>query len=690
MTETVEAHAMGTSLDRRDGPAKVTGTARYAFEQPVADPLYLHAVHSHVARGRITAIDTAAAERIDGVVAVLSHLNAPSLETSEDLEFWVLQDDQVHFRGQYVAAVLADTPETARHAAGLVEVRYEQSPHDTEFSRDRDDLYQPGGGSSTSEEDVQAALTAAATTLEATYVTPREHNNPMEPHTCVALWSPDAEVPLTLHDSTQGVFTVRSQMASSFGLDEQQVRVVSPHVGGGFGSKGAPHSHNVLVVLAARKFPDRWVKYALTRQEMFTVVGYRTPTSQRMRLGADEEGRLTVLAHDSVEQTARIKEFPEQSANASWLMYAAPTRDITHRMVALDVPIPFWMRAPGETPGMYASECAMDELAIECGLDPIDLRLRNEPEVQPGTGKPWSDRKLRDCLQAGAERFGWQHRDPTPGARRDGHWLVGTGVASSVYPRILSPGSTATVTFDGSDYIVSIGAADIGTGTWTSLAQIAADALGCPMERLRLEIGDTAFPPATVAGGSSGLSSWGSTVVAAAQEFRGKFGTDPGEGDSIEATLPDSSDDYAVSSFGAHFVEVRVDADTGEVRVPRMLGVFSIGRVINPKLLRSQLVGGMTMGLSMALHEESVLDNRFGHVVNHDLASYHISAHADVKDIDAFCLEGDDPHSNPMASRGAGEIGIVGAAAAIANAVYHATGIRVRDLPITPDKLLTP
>ncbi|GAB3278079.1 xanthine dehydrogenase family protein molybdopterin-binding subunit [Parasphingorhabdus pacifica] len=695
MTDIVDARAMGSSPDRRDGVEKVTGAARYAFEQPVDDPVYVHAVRSTIARGRITAVDTTAAERVDGVVSALTHTNAPRLRSGADMEFWVLQDENVHYRGQYVAAVLADSPEVARHAAGLVEVHYEQFAHDVEFTPHHDGLYRPETGdptspSDTSDGDVEAELAASEVRLEATYTTPMEHNNPMEPHASVALWSPDEEDVLTLHDSTQGVFGVRNQLATSFGLDKRRVRVVSPYVGGGFGSKGSPHAHNVLAALAAKHVPGRPVKYALTRHEMFALVGYRTPTSQRIRIGADSDGRLTAISHDVVEQTARIKEFAEQSALSSRMMYAASARATTHRLAALDVPIPFWMRAPGKAPGMYAGECAMDELAIACDLDPIDLRLRNEPPVDPESGKPWSDRRLPDCLRRGAEIFGWYERDPAPGTRQDGRWLIGTGVASSTYPRSVIPGSRATVEFDGTGYVVSIGAADIGTGTWTALAQIAADALGCPLEQVRLEIGDSALPTASVEGGSSGLSSWGATVVAAARSFRDKFGTAPSEGDAVESAMPENPDEdaYSMSSFGAHFAEVRVDADTGEIRVPRMLGVFSIGRVINPKLVRSQLIGGMTMGLSMALHEHSVVDPRFGHVVNHDLAGYHIAAHADVKGIDAVCLSGDDPHSGPTGARGAGEIGIVGAAAAIANATHHATGLRVRGLPITPDKLL--
>jgi xanthine dehydrogenase YagR molybdenum-binding subunit len=375
------------------------------------------------------------------------------------------------------------------------------------------------------------------------------------------------------------------------------------------------------------------------------------------------------------------------------MMYAGANRKTSHRLANLDVPVPFWMRAPGECPGMYGLEVAMDELAVACGIDPIELRIRNDPDVDPETGNPWSDRRLVECLQTGAERFGWAPRDPTPGTRRDGEWLIGTGVASAVYPAMIQPGNAARLeALTGGRYAVQIGAVDIGTGTWTALTQIAADALGCEMSAIDLQIGDTDLPSASVAGGSSGISSWGRAIVTAAQLFRREHGERPAVGAASTADAPENEEvkNYGMYSFGAHFVEARVSRYTGEIHVSRMLGVFSVGRAINPMTLRSQLIGGMTMGLSMALHEESVRDHRFGHIVTQDLATYHISSHADVPDIDAIWLDSVDAHSNPMGSRGAGEIGIVGSAAAVVNAIYHATGIRVRDLPVMCDALLTP
>jgi xanthine dehydrogenase YagR molybdenum-binding subunit len=693
MTGSLAPQAIGTPLSRVDGPEKVTGTARYAFEQPVTDPAYVHAVQASIARGHIAAVDTTPAEALDGVLAVLTHHNAPRLESTEDKELAVLQSDVIAFRGQLVAAVVAETSEIARHAAGLIRVRCLDLPHDVALRTDRDDLYAPdkvypAHPTDTQRGDVAAALAAAPVVVEEIYTTPMEHNNPMEPHTTVAIWDDDG---LTLYDSTQGVHVVRQAMAPLLGLEPDRVRVIAPHVGGGFGSKGTPHAHLILAAMAARMTGGRPVKLALTRQQMFSLVGYRTPTIQRVRLGADTDGRLSALSVDVLEQTSRIKEFVEQTGLPARHLYAAPNRRTTHRLAALDVPVPSWMRAPGECPGMFALEVAMDELAAACGLDPIELRVRNEPDADPETGKPFSSRNLLACLREGARRFGWQHRDPRPRRQVDGGWLVGTGVAASTYPVHALPGSAATIGYEADRrYRVEIGAADIGTGTWTTLAQIAADALGVPVEEIDLRIGDTALPPASVEGGSSGMTSWGSTIVDTARAFREKFGADPNPGDEAGGAMPENParERFAMRAFGAQFAEVRVHADTGEIRVPRLLGVFAAGRIINPRTARSQLLGGMTMGLSMALHEHGVLDERFGHVVNHDLAEYHIATNADVEAIDAAWLDEPDSHVNPMGTKGIGEIGIVGTAAAIANAAYHATGIRIRDLPITADKFL--
>jgi xanthine dehydrogenase YagR molybdenum-binding subunit len=695
MSKTTRApgKAIGASLDRIDGPQKVTGTARYAYEHHVEHPLYLFPVQSDVARGRVTRVDASAAEALPGVVIVITHENAPRLADTGDRELAVLQSDEVAFRGQYVGAVVAETFEVARHAASLVRISYDEEPHDAVLGANRDDLYTPervnaGFTTDTEEGDFDEAFLSAVVSLDETYTTPMEHNNPMEPHTTIAVWEAGH---LTLYESTQGAHSLRRTVARVFGLDRDRVRVVAPYVGGGFGSKGLPHANTILAALAAQVAEGRPVKFALTRQQMFSGVGYRTPTIQRIRLGADGEGHLTAISHDVVEQTAKIKEYTTQTAVATRTMYATKSRRTTHRLAALDVPVPSWMRAPGEAPGMFALESAMDEMAIKCGLDPIEFRIRNEPAFDADSGLPYSSRNLVACLREGAKRFGWEGRDPTPRTRQEGRWLVGTGVASSTYPVLRMPGSVAGIHYEGDGrYAVEIGAADIGTGTWTALTQIAADALGVGVGNIDLRIGDTTLPNASVAGGSSGITAWGSTIFEAARIFRERHGQNPSWGDKVETKMPDNpeTENYAMHAFGAHFVEARVDVDTGEVRVPRMTGVFAVGRIINAKTARSQFIGGMTMGLSMALHEESVVDGRFGHVINHDFAEYHIPTNADVGEMDVAWIDEEDPHVNPMGSKGIGEIGIVGSSAAVANAVRHATGIRVRELPITPDKLV--
>jgi xanthine dehydrogenase YagR molybdenum-binding subunit len=695
MTGLLPARVMGTDLSRIDGPAKVTGNARYAYEHAVTHPAYLHPIQATIALGRVSAIDTTAAEGLSGVIAVLTHENAPRLREQHDRELAVLQDAEVAFRGQLIGAVLADTPEIAGEAASLVRVVYDQRPHDAELRADRDDLYRPekvnpAFPADTLQGDPESALARGPVRLDEVYRTPMEHNNPMEPHATIAVWTGDGNG-LTLYDSTQGVHAVRSTVAPLFGLDADRVRVIAPYVGGGFGSKGRTHAHVILAAMAARMAEGRPVKLALTRQQMFSLAGYRTPTVQRVRLAAEHDGRLTAIVHDVVEQTSKIKEFAEQTAVSTRTMYAAPNRRTTHRLAALDVPVPSWMRAPGECPGMFAPEVAMDELAVACAVDPVELRIRNEPGVEPESGLPFSSRNLVGCLREGARRFGWAQRDPAPGIRRVDGWLVGVGVASSMYPVNRRPGSAASVRFDtDGHYVVEIGAVDIGTGAWTALTQIAADALEVPFERVDLRIGDSALPAAIVAGGSAGTNCWGSAIVEAAEVFRDKYGPDPDEGVEATAEMPANPDTerYAMHAFGAQFAEVRVREDSGEIRVPRLLGVFAAGRIVNPRTARSQFIGGMTMGLSMALHEESVMDPRFGHVVNHDLAGYHIASCADVRSIEAHWLDEEDPYVNPMGVKGVGEIGIVGTAAAIANAAFHATGIRLRELPLTPDRFL--
>ena len=687
------AWTIGAAVDRVEGRDKVTGAAQYAYEYPHDEIAYAAIVPSTVAKGEIRSIDASAALAVPGVLAVLTHENAPELNDAPDLrgepdaELQVLQSTRVAYRGQIVGAVVAESLEAARQAERLVRIEYAEEPHTVELSLEHPSLYKPDKvnpdfETDTEDGDFDAAFAAAEVTIDCTYETPAFHNNPMEPHATLAVWDGDA---VTVYDSTQGASAVRATVAGAFDLELEQVRVVSPHVGGGFGSKGTARPHVILAVMAA-SVVERPVKVAVTRQQMFAITGYRTPTIQRLRLGAQPDGRLTAIAHEVVEQTSTVKEFAEQTALPTRMMYAAPNRRTSHRLAVLDVPTPSWMRAPGECPGMYALECAMDELAVQLRIDPIELRIRNEPEHDPETGLPFSSRNLVACLREGARRFGWEDRDPAGSPRRQGRRLVGTGVAASTYPARRRPSEASARAEQDGTYVVRLAAADIGTGARTALTQIAADALGVAPEAVRLELGDTEFPTAPLAGGSMGTASWGTAVVKACRALRDGNGAGEVHVDTTEDVEGDEP--FARHAFGAQFAEVRVDPPTGEVRVARLLGVFAAGRIVNAKTARSQFIGGMTMGLGMALLEESVLDPRFGDYANHDLASYHVPVCADVEEIGAAWIDEDDPHLNPVGAKGIGEIGIVGTAAAIANAVHHATGIRVRDLPIRPDKLI--
>jgi xanthine dehydrogenase YagR molybdenum-binding subunit len=684
----VADRSVGRAVDRIEGPEKVSGRAKYAYEYQADRVAYVAGVSATAAKGRVRSVDEASVLALPGVLGVLWHANAPRLHEVEDGELALFQSPRVAYRNQWVAAVIAESYAAAQEAERVLRIEYDVEEHDSLLVQGHPQLYtpekvNPSFPSDTSDGDFDGAFAAAEVQLDHTYRTPAEHNNAMEPHATLAVW--DADGGLTVYDSNQGVQPVQRALASAFGLEPGRVRVISPHVGGGFGSKGTPRPNAILAAMAA-KAADRPAKVAVTRQQMFSVTGYRTPTIQRVRLGAGRDGRLTAIAHDVQEQTSTVKEFAEQTAVVTRMLYAAPNRRTSHRLAALDVPTPSWMRAPGECPGMFALESAMDELARELELDPVELRIRNEPELDPETGNPFSTRNLVACLEEGARRFGWR-AEP----RRDGRFLVGTGVAASTYPARRRPAQALARAEEDGRFVVRLMAADIGTGARTALTQIAADALEVALERVRVELGDSSFPSAPLAGGSMGLSSWGAAVVQACRGLRTKLGNGlPQEfhADTEDDVAGMQREPLARHGFGAQFVEVRVDVDTGEVRVPRALGIFACGRIVNAKTARSQFVGGMTMGISMALLEESKLDARFGDYLNHDLASYHVAVNADIPSIEVDWLDEVDEYVNPMGAKGIGEIGIVGTAAAVANAVHDATGVRVRDLPITPAKLV--
>lgn len=688
---------LGAPVVRREGRDKVTGAARYSAERNLPGCLYAWPVPATVPRGRVTAIRTADALALPGVRAVLTHENAPRTEEPDDPILAVLQDDRVPHRGWQIALVVADTLESARAGAEALHITYETAPHDVLLTEDHPGLYTPqtvnGGYPAVRERgDFDRAFAAAPVRIDVTYTLGALHNHPMEPHASTAHWSPEGH--LTVYDSSQGATKVRDSLATVFGLRPDQVTVVSEHVGGGFGCKGTPRPQTVLAAMAALH-TGRPVELAMPRRHMAAVVGHRAPTVQRVRLGAEADGTLTSVAHEIISHTSTVKEFVEQAAVPARVMYGSAHSRTGHRVTALDVPSPSWMRAPGEAPGMYALESALDELASALGVDPVELRLRNDPADEPDSAKPFSSRGLAACLREGAARFGWHDRDPRPASRREGILLLGTGVASATYPVYISAShASAHAATDGS-YRIAVNATDIGTGARTVLAQIAAGVLGTPVENVTVDIGNSELPDAPLAGGSSGTASWGWSVHKAATGLVGKLGERAGPlpaggvtvtADTGRETAAESP--YARHAFGAHFAEVAVDSRTGEVRVRRMLGVFAAGHILNSRTARSQFIGGMTMGLGMALTEGSTMDPVFGDFTESDLASYHVPACADVAGIEAHWIDEEDPHLNPMGSKGIGEIGIVGAAAAIGNAVRHATGARLRTLPITPDRLL--
>ena len=733
---------IGAPLDRVDGHAKVTGAARYAADTPAANPLYAMIVQATVARGTITEIDETAARAVPGVVEVLTHRNAPrvpafpfefTLPFCEELA--PLQDAAVHYDGQHVALVLGETFEAAREGAALLRISY--APSWAEFDLETaHTVTNPeqffGNAMQYRRGEPERAYDESAVRIDATYTTPLENHNPMEPSATVAEWHGNE---LLVHDSSQWVMGAQACYAKTFALDATQVRVLSPYIGGGFGCKGFVWAHQTLAAMAA-KATGRPVKLVLTREQMFTSVGHRGLTRQRVRLGATRDGVLQATLHDATGVTSRVgSSFFEPSVIATAMLYGAPDVALTTRVAQLDVPSPTAMRAPGEAPGTFALGSALDEIAYACGLDPLDVLRRNETATDLEVGLPFSSRNVLACYDRGAEAFGWSRRSHAPRSMREGRELIGWGVATATYPAMRSPGEArVTITPDG---MIDVASAthDLGTGMYTVLTQIAADALGADPRAIRVRIGDSSLPLAPVAGGSMSTASVGPAVLDAATRARAEaitIATTSGESplhglraDDVEvvggmlrakadpsraigygevaqlgasgaievhahAGPGEEAERYSFHSFGAQFVEVRFDEEIARLRVTRALGVFDCGRIMNRKTARSQMLGGITFGLGMALLEETVRDPRYGAVVTNNLADYHLPVNADVPPIEVLFVEEPDLRFNPLGARGVGEIGITGVAAAVANAAYHATGVRVRDLPIVPEKLLTP
>lgn len=703
---------VGEPMNRADGRAKITGTARFSADVAVERLAHAVLVGSTIGRGFIAEIDTAAAEALPGVLAVLTPANAPRLPQGGDAAFdppmgrklSLLQDTEVRYNGQPIAVAVAETLEQAMHAASALRVEYRSKTPVTDMTAALDSAFPYEEKifgvipPATRRGDVEVGLEQADLRIDATYTTPVETHNPMEPHATVAAWDGER---LTLYDATQYVYGVRRFVATTLGIDETAIRVVSHFVGGAFGSKGSAWSHVVLAALAAQRI-GRPVKLVLTRRQMFGPVGARPHTVQRLSLGARRDGTLTAIRHAGTSSTSFLEDWLETSGLVSRVLYAAPNVETRHDIVRLNVGTPTFNRAPGEASGSFALESAMDELAAELGMDPIALRLKNHADTDPENGLPWSSKSLRECYETGAARFGWSRRDPKPGSMRDGDTHVGWGMATATYPAHRLPASARVRALPGGDVLVEAATHDLGTGTYTVMAQIAADALGIDAARVRVVLGDTNLPENSISAGSMTAASVGTAVHLAALDARERLrahGADapvesilehidePVEG-RAETRPGDEGRRYAMHSFGAVFAEVRADPTLGVVRVSRIFGAYGVGRVLNTKTARSQLIGGIVYGLSQALHEHTAIDKRTGRYLNADLAEYLLPVNADVPDIDIWFADEHDSEVNPIGVKGIGEIGTTGVAAAIANAVYHATGVRVRDLPITVDKLL--
>lgn len=695
----MSAVGIGTSLARVDGRAKVTGTARYAADFNRPHQAHAVIVGATVGLGRVVSIDTAPVERMPGVLAVLSHRNAPKLayrahrapiDPPVGERLHVLQDGQVRFYGQPVALIVAETLDQAERAAAALQIRYEATQPVIDARDKRAQRVEPTGGGGHADAargDAEAAFAAAPVKVSGEYDMARENHTPMELHATVAAWEGDR---VTLWSKSQFVVNEQAEIAAVFGLPRENVQVVCPFIGGAFGTSLRTWPHVTLAALAARVV-GRPVKLVLTRRQTFFHTGHRPRTLQRVALGATREGKLTAVIHEGAGETSRYEQYVEALTSATAYMYSSPNVLTRYRLVPLDTGTPLYMRGPGESSGIFALESALDELSYTLGIDPIELRRRNEPKVDESDGRPFSSRSLVQAYALGAEKFGWAKRNPAPRSMRDGRLLIGWGVASSTYPALQNQASArARRLLDGAVEIETA-ASDMGPGTYTSLTQVAAETLGMPVDRITLRIGSSAFPPTPPHGGSQTMASVGTAVRAACVNLRAEIAK--GGNGMIEATGssvrdPEAAKRYSMHAFGAVFAEVAVDPDLGMVRVRRMVGAYGAGRIVNPRLARSQCIGGMVGGIGMALMERTVLDARDGRPVNAHMGDYLVPVNLDIAELEAHFVPEEDPHVNGLGVKGLGEISLVGVAPAIANAIFHATGKRIRTLPIRLEDLL--
>ena len=755
---------VGKPLDRVDGRDKVMGRAKYSAEYALPGLTYGVLKTSDIARGRIQGIDTSAALKEPGVLAIFTHENLPKLaRTPNDADgkkaigapmgFMPMTSDVIHYAGQPVVLVVADTFERATHAARLVRVTYAAEPPIAAYTNPKAQLFDPEkiqdgkADGHTRRGNAKEALAASAVKLTAVYTHAINHHNPMEPGATTAIW--DGPDRLTVYESTQGITRTQKSLYTMLGLQQDQVRVVTKYLGGGFGCKGSCWPHTVLTVQAA-KAVGRPVKLVLTRQQQFTSMGHREDQTQTLTLGATKKGKLTALIHEKTATTSPWDNYTESNSKIVNMLYECPNFESSYQLARGNVMTSTFTRAPGEAPGSFAIESLMDDLAYQLGIDPIEIRLRNYAEKDPSTGQAWSSKGLKECYARGAELFGWSKRNPKAGATREGRMLVGWGMATASYPVHSSQGTARVRLFADGHAVVQSGAPDLGTGTYTVMTQVAADSLGLPPEKIRFELGDTKLPTAPNSGGSVAAGTVSSSVYMAAQDvwekltkmaikdpksplFRakaedvemekgrlqlkknknkgedfaalmkraeltdiegsgqGKYGAGYEAGQAAATADPAHKDEaaqHSMHSFGAHFCEVHVDPDLGTVRVKRWVSVHAAGRILNAKTARSQIIGGSIFGIGAALMEATHRDQHFARYVNADLADYHIPVNADIPDMTVEFIDEHDPYINAMGVKGIGEISMVGVSAAVANAVFHATGKRVRDLPITPEKIL--
>jgi xanthine dehydrogenase YagR molybdenum-binding subunit len=713
----MSATIIGQPLTRVDGKPKVTGAATFAAEFARPKLAYGALIQSAIANGRVAKMDISAAKSAPGVIGILTRENAPQFKPYPDNltkkgapgESRVpLQDDEIHYAGQHLGVIVAESFEQAMHAASLVRLTYQTQPPVVTLDDERALKNALWPGTFIGREklqvkrgDVDAALASAAARIDTVYSTPIENHNPIETYSTTAEWeAPDR---LLIHECTRGIKQLQRIVANAFSLPLENVRIVCPFIGGAFGSKGFQWGHTLLAAAAAQ-LVQRPVKLTLTRPQMFDSAGQRARTEQKFSVGADKTGKLVALRHETTTHCSAVSEYPEPCGNMSRMLYACASVEVTHRLVRLNLTSPCPMRAPGECPGVFALECAMDELAHKIDIDPVEFRLRNYAEKDENENRPWSSKKLRECYQRGADKFGWSKRNRKPGSMRGPNGSqIGFGMATAIYPAgQQKAGATAILNKDGT-VVVRSATHEIGTGTYTAMSQFAADTLGIPIEKVRFELGDSQFPEAPNNGGSWLTASVAPAVMGACRELKNKVvdlaGHWPNESEIANLPMPiqaefssgpnkEEREKFSFFSYGAIFVEVHVDL-FGQVRVKRAVGVYDMGRMINPRLAHSQIIGGLLFGFSTALFEATVPDEKVGRIVNSNLAEYHVAVHADTPpEFDIDFINEPDPHMPDLGARGIGEIGIVGAPAAVANAVFHATGKRVRDLPITLDKLI--